>query len=81
MFTHALQKMARDRFRAMSLAPSQKCPRNVVKMKEAMAAFLAELQFLATVRDQNYFGRRFDGCVFSREYSVVELAKNRSGMA
>ena len=29
----------RDRFRAMSLAPRQKCPRNVVEMKEAMAAF------------------------------------------
>ena len=39
MFTHALQKMARDRFRVMSLAPRQKCPRNVVEMKEAMAAF------------------------------------------
>ena len=39
MSTHALQKMARDRFRAMSLAPRQKCPRNVVEMKEAMAAF------------------------------------------
>ena len=39
MSTHALQKMARDRFRAMSLAPWQKCPRNVVEMKEAMAAF------------------------------------------
>ena len=31
--------MTRDRFRAMSLAPRQKCPRNVVEMKEAMAAF------------------------------------------
>ena len=39
MSTHALQKMARDRFRSMSLAPRQKCPRNVVEMKEAMAAF------------------------------------------
>ena len=39
MSTHALQKLTRDRFRAMSLAPSQKCPRNVVEMKEAMAAF------------------------------------------
>ena len=39
MSTHALQKMARNRFRAMSLAPRQKCPRNVVEMKEAMAAF------------------------------------------
>ena len=39
MSTHALQKMARDRFRAMSLAPRQKCPRNVVEMKKAMAAF------------------------------------------
>ena len=39
MSTHALQKMTRDLFRAMSLAPRQKCPRNVVEMKEAMAAF------------------------------------------
>ena len=39
MSTHALQEMTRDRFRAMSLAPRQKCPRNVVEMKEAMAAF------------------------------------------
>ena len=39
MSTHAPQKMARDRFRAMSLAPRQKCPRNVVEMKDAMAAF------------------------------------------
>ena len=39
MSTHALQKMTRDRFRVMSLAPRQKCPRNVVQMKEAMAAF------------------------------------------
>ena len=39
MSTHALQKIARDRFRAMSFAPSQKCPRNVVEIKEAMAAF------------------------------------------
>ena len=39
MSTHALQKMARDRFRAISLAPRQKCPRNVVEMKEEIAAF------------------------------------------
>ena len=39
MSTHALQKVARDRFRAMSLARRQKCPRNVVEIKEAMAAF------------------------------------------
>ena len=31
--------MTRDRFRAMSLAPRQKSPRNVVEMKEAMTAF------------------------------------------
>ena len=37
--THALQKMTRDRFRVMSLAPRQKYPRNVVERKEAMAAF------------------------------------------
>ena len=33
---HALLKMTRDLFRAM---PGQKYPRNVVEMKEAMAAF------------------------------------------
>jgi len=37
--THALQKMTRDRLRVMSLAPRQTCLRNVVQMKEAMAAF------------------------------------------
>ena len=37
--THALEKMTRDRFRVMSLAPRRKCARNVVQMKEAMAAF------------------------------------------
>ena len=39
MSTNALQKMTRDRFRIMSLAPRQNCPRNVVQMKEAMAAY------------------------------------------
>ena len=39
MSAHALLKMARDLFRVMSLALRQKCPRNVVEMKEAMAAF------------------------------------------
>ena len=39
MSTHALQKMTRDRFQVMSLAPRQKCLRNVVQMKVAMAAF------------------------------------------
>ena len=39
MSTYALQKMTRDRFRVMSLAPRRKCLRNVVQMKEAMAAF------------------------------------------
>ena len=39
MSAHALEKMTRDRFRVMSLAPRRKCPRNVVQMKEAMAAF------------------------------------------
>ena len=39
MSTHALQKISCDRIRAMSLALRQKCPRNVVEMKEAMAAF------------------------------------------
>ena len=39
MSPHALLKMTRDLFRAMSLALRQKYPRNVVEMKEAMAAF------------------------------------------
>ena len=39
MSAHALLKMTRDRFRVMSLAPRRKCPRNVVEMKVAMAAF------------------------------------------
>ena len=38
MSTHALQKMTRDWFRVMSLAPRRKFPRNVVQMKGAMAA-------------------------------------------
>ena len=61
MSTHALQTMARDLFRAMSLAPRQKCPRNVVEMKEATAAFWAvtALQFLATVSDQKLFWSKF----------------------
>ena len=41
MSAHALLKMTRDRFRVMSLAPMRKCPRNVVQVKVAMAAFLA----------------------------------------
>ena len=39
MSTHALEKMTRDLFRAISMAPRQKYPRNVVEMKGAMAAF------------------------------------------
>ena len=39
MSAHALLKMTRDLFRAMSLAPGQKYPQNVVEMKEATAAF------------------------------------------
>ena len=42
--THALQKMTSDLFRAMSLAPRQKYPRNVVEIKEAMAAFFWQWQ-------------------------------------
>ena len=34
-----LWKMTCDRYRVMSLAKSRKCARNVVQMKEAMAAF------------------------------------------
>ena len=62
MSAHALLKMTRDLFRAMSLALRQKCPRNVVEMKEAMAAFflaVTALQFLATVRDQKLFWSKF----------------------
>ena len=39
MSAHALEKMTRDQFRVISLAPRRKYPRNVVQMKEAMAAF------------------------------------------
>ena len=39
MSAHALLKMTRDLFRAMSLALRQKCPQNVVEMNGAMAAF------------------------------------------
>ena len=39
MSAHALLKMTRDLFRAMSLTPRQKGPRNVVEMKGAVAAF------------------------------------------
>ena len=39
MSAHALLKMTRDGFMVMSLAPRLKCPRNVVQMKEEMAAF------------------------------------------
>ena len=61
MSAHALLKMTRDLFRAMSLAPGQKYPRNVVEMKEATAAFFAmtALQFLATVTDPKLFWSKF----------------------
>ena len=62
MSAHALPKMARDLFRAMSLTPRQKCPGNVVEMKGVMAAFflaVTALQFLATVRDQKLFWSTF----------------------
>ena len=39
MSTHALEKMSLDLFRAMSLAPRQKYPRNVVEMKEVDGSF------------------------------------------
>ena len=39
MSAHALLKMTRDLFRAMSLALRQKYPRSIVEMKEAIAAF------------------------------------------
>ena len=61
MSTHALEKMIRDLFRAMSLAPKQKYPRNVVEMKEAMAALFGSdsVAFFATVRDQKLFRSKF----------------------
>ena len=45
MSAHALEKMARDRFWVMPLAPRRKCARNVVQMKEAMAAFFGSDSF------------------------------------
>ena len=45
MSTHALLKMTSDLFRAMSLAPRRKYPRNVVQMEEAMAAFFGSDSF------------------------------------
>ena len=39
MSAHALEKMTRDLFRAMSMAPRKKYPPNVVEIKGAMAAF------------------------------------------
>ena len=77
------KKITRDLFRAMSLAPRQKCPRDAVEMKEAMTGFFGSdsIAICCHCREiKNYFGRSFDGSVFSREYSVLELAKNRSGM-
>ena len=57
MSAHALLKMTRDLFRAMSLALRLKYPRNVLEMKAAMVAFLAviTLQLLGTVGDQKLF--------------------------
>ena len=77
MSAHALLKMTRDLFRAMSLAPRQKYPRNVVEMKEAMAAFSGSDSVEISC---HCIGRNFDVSVFSREYSVLKLAKNRIGM-
>ena len=57
MSAHALLKITRDLFRAMSLAPSEKCPGNVVEMTGAMA--VTAWQFLATVRDQKLFWSKF----------------------
>ena len=55
----------------------------LLRWMERWQLFLAvtALQFLATVRDRKfYFGRSFDGSVISREYSFLQLAKNRSGV-
>ena len=51
MSTHALEKITRDRFWVMSLAPRRKCPRNVVQMKEAMAAF----HYLIQIKHSNHW--------------------------
>ena len=83
MSAHALLKMTRDRFRVKSLAPRRKCPRNVVQMKVAVAAFFGSdsvANFLPLSEIKNYFGQSFDVSVFCREYSVLKLAKNRIGM-
>ena len=77
MSVHALLKTTRDLFRAMSLALRQKYPRNVVEMKEAMAAFSGSDSVEISC---HCIGRNFDVSVFSREYSVLKLAKNRIGM-
>ena len=73
------KKMTRDRFRAMSLAPRQKCPRNVVEMKEAMAAFFGSDDVAISCHCKRSKIILVE-VLFSREYSVLELAKNRSGM-
>ena len=83
MSAHALLKMARDLFRAMSLAPRQKYQRNVVQMKEAMAAFFGSDSvaiFCHCKRSKIISVEGFEGSVFSKEYSVLELVKNRIGM-
>ena len=51
MSTHALEKITRDRFRVMSLAPRRKCPGNVVQMKEGMAAF----HYLIQIKHSNHW--------------------------
>ena len=71
MSAHALLKMTRDLFRAMSLALRQKYPRNVVEMKEAMAAFVGSDSVAIACHCKRsklkYFHQSFDGSVFSRE--------------
>ena len=54
----------------------------LLRWKKRWQLFLAvtALQFLATVRDQKLFWSKFDVSVFSREYSVLKLAKNCIGM-
>ena len=57
MSAHALLKITRDLFRAMSLALRQKCPGNVVERQ--LFLVVTALQFLATVRDKKLFRSKF----------------------
>ena len=76
-----LWKMTCDRYRVMSLAKSRKWARNVVQMKEAMAAFFGIDSFAISCHCKRskiiLVNNLCSLSVFSREYSVLKLAKNR----